>query len=162
MAYLTENKLGTTLDIPISLASTDVRMGDWLVVASVKIVTPMRLTYSVANIQLQQCTVDTTLITSGNKIFGNLGFVYLTMRKDYTSGNPGSAGGLDALVGTSLSFFSRDVTSPVIVTDPGIYSWIMASNMQPSTDASPLISPSTSIDFRVLATGTVRLELDAS
>jgi hypothetical protein len=34
--------------------------------------------------------------------------------------------------------------------------------MQPSTDTAPLIPTSTSIDFRLAVTGTVRLDLDAS
>lgn len=162
MPYLTEQRLSTTLDIPIALSSTDLRMGDWLVVATIRIVEPMRLTYRMANLQLLLASVDTALITNGNKNFGNLGFAYLTMRKDYVSGTPGAAGGLDALVATSLGYFVRDTTTSVVVTSPGVYSWIVCNNMQPSTDTVPLIAPSTSIDFRLISTGTARLELDGS
>jgi hypothetical protein len=159
MPYLTENRLNTTLDIPIALASTDLRMGDWLIIATVKIVEPMRLTYRIANLDLLACSVDTSLITNGNKNFGNLGFAYLTMRKDYASGTPGAAGGLDVLVATNLGYFTRETVAAVIVTAPGVYSWIICNNMQPSTDAVPMISPSTSIDFRLIVTGSVRQEL---
>lgn len=162
MAYLTENLLSTTLDTPIALSTTDLRMGDWLVIATVKIAVPMRLTYRMTSLELLTCSVDTALITNGNKNFGNLGYAYLTMRKDYASGSPGAAGGLDALVATSLGYFERDTTTSVVVTDPGVYSWIIANNMQPSTDTVPLIAASTSIDFRLIVTGSVRVELDAS
>lgn len=162
MGYLTEAQLSNMMDMPIALSSTDLRMGDWVVVASIKIVVPMRLTYTLANLELSACTVNPDSITNGNKVFGNLGFAYLTLRKDYTSGTPGAAGGLDVLVASTLGIFSRDVTNSVIATTAGTYSWIICNNLQPSTDTSPLIAVSTSIDFRVSVTGTVRLELDNS
>lgn len=162
MAYLTENQLTNTLDMPIALPATDLRMGDWVVISSVRIVAPMKLTYKLANIQLSASTVDTALITAGNKIFGNLGLVYLTLRKDYLSGSPGVAGGLDALVANALGITQRDTTVTVNITTDGVYSWIIANNMQPSTDTTPLIPVSSSIDFRVAITGSARLELDAS
>lgn len=162
MAYLTENQLTNTMDMPIAVPSTDLRMGDWVVVSSIKVVAPMKLSYKLANIQLSASTVDTALITAGNKIYGNLGLVYLTLRKDYLSGSPGVAGGLDALVATALGITQRDTTVTVQITTDGVYSWIIANNMQPSTDAVPLIPVSSSIDFRVAVTGSVRLELDAS
>ena len=149
------------MDIPIALPSTDLRMGDWVVIAAVKIVVPMKLTYKLANLLLSAMTVDPTLITAGNKIYGNLGLTYLALRKDYTSGSPGDAGGLDVLVSNGLGITSRSVVNSVVITSPGVYSWIIASNMQPSTDTVPLIPVSTSIDFRLAVTGTVRLELDS-
>jgi hypothetical protein len=162
MAYLTENQLGNMMDIPIALSSTDLRMGDWVVVAATKIVSPMRLTYKLCNLVVSASTVDPEDITNGNKLYGNLGLVYLTLRKDYISGSPGEAGGLDALVATDLGIFSRNTALEVVITTPGVYSWIIANNCQASTDATPVIPASTSIDFRVSVTGTARLELASS
>lgn len=162
MAYITENQLSNVMDIPIALSATDLRMGDWIVVATVKIVAPMRLTYKFANLQLLASTVISTDITNGNKIYGNLGFCYLALRLNYSSGSPGVAGGLDALVASSLGVTSRSTSTSVVVTDAGVYSWIIANNLQPSTDTTPIIPVSTSIDFRVAVTGTVRLELDSA
>lgn len=162
MAYLTENQLTNTLDMPIALPATDLRMGDWVVVSSIRVTEPMKLSYKLANIQVSASTVDTDLITAGNKIYGNLGFCYLTLRKDYVSGSPGVAGGLDALVASSLGITQRSTTVTVEITTAGVYSWIIANNMQPSTDTVPLIPVSQSIDFRVAVTGSVRLEMDAS
>ena len=162
MPYITENRLSSIVDIPIALSATDLRMGDWVVLASIRLAAPMRLTYKVANLTLSASTVDPDDISSGNKLFGNLGFVYLTLRKDYISGNPGEAGGLDALVATALGTVSRDASIPLIVSAPGIYSWIIASNMQPSIDPSPAIPVSTSVDFRISVNGVARLELDSA
>lgn len=162
MAYLTENTVNNMIDIPITLSSTDLRMGDWVVVSVVRIITPMRLTYRMCNISISASSVDTSLITSGNKLFGNNGLAFLTLRRNYISGNPGEAGGLDSLVAYGLGVYSRDFTQPVVVVTPGVYSWMIANNMQPSSDASPVIPTSTSIDFRLSVTGTARLELDNS
>jgi len=160
MAYLTESQLRNVMDIPIALPSTDLHMGDWVMLAAVKISVPMRLTYRVCNLQLSACTVDTALITAGNKIYGNLGLAYLTLRKDYTSGSPGAAGGLDVLISNALGITSRNPDNIVELTTAGVYSWIIASNMQPSTDTVPLIPVSTSINFRLAVNGTARLELN--
>lgn len=162
MAYLTENQLSNVMDIPVALSATDLRMGDWVVLAAVRVDSPMRLTYKMANLTVSASTVDPADITAGNKIYGNLGLVYLTLRKDYVSGSPGEAGGYDALVATDLGTYSRDTSLGVVVTTPGIYSWIVANNMQASTDTAPVIPTSTSIDFRVSVNGTARIELDSN
>lgn len=162
MAYITENQLSNMMDVPVALPATDLRMGDWVVVSTVKVVAPMRLTYRMANLNVMLATVDTALVTNGNKIYGNLGLAYLALRLNYSTGSPGAAGGLDVLVANVLGITSRDASTSVVVTVPGIYSWIVANNMQPSTDTVPLIPTSTSIDFRLAVTGTVRLDLDAS
>lgn len=159
MAYITENQLSNTVDIPVALPATSLRMGDWLVVAAVKVIAPMRLTYRYANLQLLSANVDMSLITSGNKIYGNLGLVYLALRYNYTNGSPGAAGGLDVLVNSSVGDVTRDTAVSIVMTEPGVYSWVLANNMRPSTDVSPLISPSTSIDFRAAVTASARFEL---
>ena len=161
MAYITELQLSNTLDIPIALPATDLGMGSWVTVAAVKITEPMRLTYRFATLSILSSTVDTTLIRDANKVYGNLGFVYVAMRLDYSGGPPGAAGGLDALVGNALGQFNRDITGSIVVSTPGVYSWIITNNMQPSVDDTPTIPTTTSINFRVSLSGSVRLELDS-
>ena len=159
MAYLTEARLDSVMDIPLSLPSTTLQQGDWLVVGSVQILSPMTLTYKFANLDLLDSTVDTTQIQAVNKIFGNLGLVYLSLWLNYSSGSsPGAAGALDVLIASSLGSFQRDVTNIVTLTTPGVYSWIVANNCQPSSDASSLINPSLSIYYTVTITGQVRLD----
>jgi len=160
MPYLTENQLSNTMDIPIALPATNLIMGNWITLASLVISAPMQLTYRFGSVQLFSSSVDTSLITSSNLAYGNLGLVYLALRQNYVSGPPGAAGGLDVVIAPLLGVYSRDITVPVIITTPGTYSWIIANNMQPSADSPPLIDPSISIDFQLAVTGTVRLELD--
>jgi hypothetical protein len=160
MGYLTETRLSNIIDLPVSLPATELKISDWLVVSSIRIDTPMRLTVRLLELELLSSTVSVSDIVAANRIFGNLGLAYLVLRKDYLSGTPGAAGALDSLVATDLGRFARDITQPVLITDPGTYSWLIVNNTQPSDDASVVITTSTSIDFVVSVTGSVRLELD--
>ena len=160
MAYITENQFSNQADLPISLSATRLAMGNWLTIASVKILKPMRLTCRALNLQLSDASVDVAGISSSNLIYGNLGLVYVVLRQDFTSGSPGVAGGLDTLIATDLDTFIRDPSRPISVTAPGVYSWVIANNTQPSTAANPGVPTGTSIDFTVTVSGSARLELE--
>lgn len=157
MAYLTESKLGSVLDIPVALSSTELKMGDWLLVSTVKIVQPMLLVVRYLNIQLLSCTVDITKITNTNKTYGNLGLAYVALRRDYASGNPGQPGAVETLVATDLGITARNTAAPLYITTPGTYSWLVANNTK--ADTASTIPASTSIDFVLSITGQVRLDL---
>lgn len=158
MPYLTEAKLLTTFDLPIALPATLLVQGDWLVVASVKIIAPMRLTYRWLNLQLHTSSVPVTDISTTNRVYGNLGLAYVVLRKDYISGSPGLAGALDTLIIDTTGVAVRDYTQTVTLDAAGTYSWIVANNMQASTTST--VPTSASIDFRLSVTGQVRLLLD--
>lgn len=159
MGYLTEAKLVNIIDNPIALPATEVKQGDWLVLATIKITSPMILRYRFLNLQLLASTVDMADISAVNKILGNLGYAYVALRRDYSSGNPGAAGALEVLSISELGLAQRDTTETIFST-PGNYSWIIANNMQPSSDSD--IPTSTEINFRLSVNGQVRLELDSA
>jgi hypothetical protein len=157
MGYLTTSRLTNIIDLPIQLPATEIKMGDWLVVATVKIAEPMRLRYRFLNLQLHTASVEMSDIAATNKIFGNLGFAYVALRRDYSAGNPGAAGGLEVLNISELGLVERTNVETIFST-AGRYSWIIANNMQPSSSSD--IPTSTEINFRLSITGQVRLELD--
>jgi hypothetical protein len=159
MGYLTTSKLANIIDLPIQLPATEIKMGDWLVVASIKIAEPMRLSYRFLNLQLHTSSVAISDISSVNKVSGNLGYAYVALRRDYSAGNPGAAGGLEVLNISDIGLVER-TNVETIFTTPGRYSWIIANNMQPSSSSA--IPTSTDINFRLSVTGQVRLELDNS
>jgi hypothetical protein len=159
MGYLTTSRLTNIIDLPIQLPATEIKMGDWLIVATIKIAEPMRLRYRFLNLQLHSSTVDMADIASTNKISGNLGFAYVALRRDYSAGNPGAAGGLEILDISEIGLVERNNVETIFST-PGRYSWIIANNMQPSSSSA--IPTSTEINFRLSVTGQVRLELDNS
>jgi hypothetical protein len=159
MGYLTENKLRNVVDLPIGLPDTTLKQGDWVIISTVKVVAPQRLSMRSVTMQLLESSVDTSLIVSGNKVVPNLGLVYVVLRKDYASGVPGGTGALDYMLLDDLGTVVRS-TVPVVLSSPGNYSLICANNMQPSNLST--ISTSSSIDFKVLVTGQFRLELSGA
>ena len=159
MGYLTEAKLVNIVDNPVALPATEIKQGDWLVLATIKIASPMILRDRFLNLQMLASTVDIGDIAAANKVLGNLGYAYVALRRDYQSGNPGSAGALEVLSISELGLVERDTTETVYST-PGNYSWIIANNMQPSSSSD--VPTSTEINFRLSVTGQVRLELDSA
>jgi hypothetical protein len=159
VGYLTTSKLTNIIDLPIQLPATEIKQGDWLIVASIKIAAPMRLRYRFLNLQLHSSSVDIAAISAVNKVSGNLGYAYVALRRDYSAGNPGAAGGLEVLNISEIGLVERTNIETIFST-PGRYSWIIANNMQPSSSSS--VPTSTEINFRLSITGQVRLELDNS
>ncbi len=159
-AYLTTRKLAGVIDLPIALPATEIKQGDWLAIASVKIVEPMKITYRFLSASILASTVEISNISNSNKIVSSLGLVYVTLRRDYAGGSPAEAGALDTLVLNNIGTVNRNSTTVLTLTVPGVYSWIAANNMQPSS--SSLVPASTEINFRAAATGSMRLFMDAN
>jgi hypothetical protein len=159
MAYLTENQLANIIDVPIALGATTLDMGDWLILGSVIVAQPMRLTCHLLDLQMISSTVNNSLIDPTSLIYGNLGLVYVVLAQNYASGSPGSITGLDTVVAYDIGHWDRNIAAPVFITTPGTYTWLIANNTQPSTVANPAIPQGTSINFEVAVTGTARLEL---
>jgi len=175
MALLTENVLSNTLDIPVNLPATEVQMGDWLVVATVKLVAPMRLTYQFMTLQMLSSSVTTSDIVAANMIVPALDYAFLGLYRDYSSGHPALSPALDIVrirqnatitgdcipITDTLGQFITSRSSPVLTfTTPGVYSFIVANNMQASSQSA--IPTTTSIDFKLCATGQIRLELNSA
>lgn len=157
MALLTQQYLTSTLDVPIALPATELRQGDWLVVASVKAVSPMKLRFRLLNLGILSSSVTVSQISNSNRVYGNLGLVYVALRKDYSGESPGSAGALDVFAITAEGVYTRPDTL-LELTDEGTYSWVVANNMQASDSST--IPASTSIDFRVSVSGVARVEME--
>lgn len=158
MSYLTKQELSNIADVAVALPSTLLSMGDWILMASVKIVAPMRCTYRYLSFQIHTSTVDVSKVASENKIYGNLGLVYVALRKDLVSGSPGAAGALDIVSLNSLGIAIRDASesNAVVMTEPGVYSWYVVNNCKAADGVYiPAFDP---IDYRVSVTGQARLE----
>ena len=56
MGYLTEAKLVNIVDNPVALPATEIKQGDWLVLATIKIASPM----------VERDTTETVYSTPGN------------------------------------------------------------------------------------------------
>jgi hypothetical protein len=172
MAFLTENTLSKTLDLPINLPSTELKMGDWLIVSTIKLVYPMRLSYRFMTLQMLSSSVTTSDIVAANKVSPSLDLAFMGIYLNYSSGHPGTQPALDVVkiresqsaaidcvpVNELSGQFITVRTEPLVeYSSPGVYTFIIANNMQASTDST--IPTTTSIDFRLCATGQIRLEL---
>lgn len=158
MAYLSKQELSNIADVAVALPSTLLSMGDWILIGSVKIVAPMRCTYRYLSFQIQTSTVDVSKIVSENKIYGNLGLVYVALRKDLVSGSPGAASALDIVSLNSIGMAIRDTSesNSIVMIDPGVYSWYIVNNCKAADSVQ--IPAYESIDFRVSVTGQARVE----
>lgn len=160
MAYLTERKLSNTLDIPVNLPTTEIKMGDWIVIATVKIDAPTRLTYRMLNMNFVSSTVDLNDLTSDNRIVPNFGLCYVGLYFNYTSGDPSGLPALDVVQTSNLGIIARTAT-PIVTAVPGTYSWLAVNNIQFS-DQNALLTTGDSADFTLNCVGQARLELDLS
>ena len=164
MAYLTRKQLSSTIDIPVSLPAVELLQGDWLVITNVKLIAPMRLTYQFLTAQMVSASVDTRNVTADNKISANLGLAFCGLYFNYSSGHPGQTGQNSPAYGVvtldGLQTVAR-TSPPIIHTTPGVYSIVVANNMKPdaSSSDSPPIDRATSIDFKLVVSGSLRLEL---
>lgn len=159
MSFLTDNKLASVYDMPVALPATELRQGDWLVVATLKVVSPTVVSWKHVNLTLLSASVDTGLITAGNRISGNLGLVFLSIHKDYAGEQPNASGALDVFGVGALGTYTRPTDPEVFLAEEGTYSWVIANNMQPSETSS--VPTSTSIDFFVSVNGVARLDFGA-
>jgi len=161
MPYLTERKLSNTLDMPINLPTTEIKMGDWLVIATIKIVAPTLLTYRMMNLNFVSSTIDLGNITSVNLVAPNFGLCYVGLFLNYTSGgDPSGLPALDVLQASSFGVLARTAT-PIVTATEGTYSWIAVNNVQYNSQNS-LLGVSDSADFTMGCVGQARLELDLS
>jgi hypothetical protein len=158
MAYLTERKLSNTLDIPVNLPTAEIKMSDWLVIATVKLVAPTRLTYRMMNLNFVSSTVALTNITSVNRIVPNFGLCYVGLFFNYNSGDPSGLPALDVLQANNFGVAERTAT-PIVISTEGTYSWIAVNNIQFS-DQNTLLGVGDSADFTLSCVGQARLELD--
>lgn len=160
MAYLTERKLSNTLDVPVNLPTTEIKMGDWIVIATIKLEAPTRLTYRMMNLNFVSSTVELTNLTPANRIVPNFGLCYVGLFYNYISGDPSGLPALDVLQANNFGVIPRTAT-PIVTAVAGTYSWLAVNNVQFS-DQNSLLTASDSADFTMSCVGQARMELDLS
>ena len=158
MAYLTERKLSNTLDLPISLPATEIKMGDWVLLGTVSIMAPTQITYRAIHLSFISTTVPLANINSFNLIVPNFGLCYVGLFYNYVSGDPSTLPTLDVLQATNLGIFTK-TTSPIVVSTPGTYSWLIVNNVQYNSQ-NALLGVADSADFTLSCVGQARIELD--
>jgi len=158
MPYLTERKYSSTLDCPVNLPATEIKMGDWLVIATFSLVTPMKLTYRMLHLNFISSTFDISKLTAVNKINPGYGLCYVGLFLNYSSGDPASQTIADKVTATATGIVTRSGT-PLVTVTPGSYSWVAVNNIQYNSN-NALLSATDSADFKLSVVGQFRVELD--
>jgi hypothetical protein len=158
MSFLTERKMANTVDAPIALPSTEIKMSDWVVIATIKLTAPSRLTVRMLHLNFISSTVDLTKIVPANYINSSLGMCYVALFFNYNNADPASTTKLDKVTASALGVSTR-IENPFVTTVPGIYTWLAVNNIQYST-ASSALAITDSADFRVSCTGQWRIEIN--
>lgn len=156
MAFLTQNTLRSTIDLPIALPATTLRQSDWVVAATVLLNAGQQLSLRSLAIHFISAAVDVSTIAPSNLIVPALGTAYTALCVNYVSGVPGQNAPIDTLTVNSLGVVTRSVV-PLLITTPGYYSLLVANNTQSSLTST--IPTGTSIDLQVAVTGMLRLQL---
>lgn len=158
MSFLTERKMANTLDVPIALPATELKMSDWLVIATIKLTAPSRLSVRMLHFNFISSTVDLQNITTVNYINSSMGLCYVGLFLNYTNGDPSQLTKLDKVSASSLGVFTR-LGNPLIISTPGTYTWLAVNNVQ-YNNQNPYLTVTDSADFRMSCTGQWRIELD--
>lgn len=160
MGYLTERKLSNTLDAPVSLAASELKMGDWLVISTIVLTEPSRVIFRMLNLNFISSTLALSNILPVNLVTPNFGLLYIGLFANYISGDPSSLPALDVVSANNFGVAQR-TAPPVVISVPGTYSWIAVNNVQ-FNNQNALLSASDSADFTLNVVGQARLELDLS
>jgi hypothetical protein len=162
MGYLTDKKLNSIVDLPVTLPMTELQEGDWLVLATVRLTAPMRLTQKFLQVHISEATATVQNIISEHKKKDSLELVYIGVYKDYVGNDPTDLPTVDIVKVSDLGVTDRP-TTPLIILQPGVYSWVLANNCKPYTPVSSSDPPTVitdPINFKVGVTGQIRIEMD--
>ncbi len=107
MAFLTQNTLRNTVDLPIALPATTLRQSDWVVAATVLLNAGQRLSLRSLTIHVIGAAVNVAQITTPNLIVPSLGMAYCALCMNYVSGVPGQNAPIDTLATSVLGVVTR-------------------------------------------------------
>jgi hypothetical protein len=142
----------------VSLPSTKLRAGSWLVVATIKLPTVMLATYRSLYLQIIEASRDDVALVLNDQctpidialVNPNRGMAYVGIVKDYVSTtSPNSSifvGSVaDLIIAPALGVVQRDTSvNDLLIDDAGSYSFVLANNCS-------------AIDLKIMVNGGIRL-----
>jgi hypothetical protein len=145
--FLTTQELDSVIDLPISMPSTLVRSGDWLVVASFNLLSGQTLLYKDMNLTVLSASIDGVDLALGNqcnqfniKLLNNsYGISYVGIAKDFSATSDpqsvtwiGSAA--DVISADSVGTYVRSSSATELeITESGVYSVVLVNNCESTT-----------------------------
>ena len=169
---LTLEELNSVIDLPISMPTTFVHSGDWLVVASFNLLEGQTLLYKDMNLTVLKASIDGVDLALGNQcnqfninlVNNSYGIAYIGIAKDFSSTTDpqsvtwiGSAS--DVISAGSVGTYTRSSSATQLeITQPGNYSVVLVNNCE-STTTTTTTSPLYNVDLSMIVTSQIRLTL---
>jgi hypothetical protein len=170
--FLTTQELDSVIDLPISMPSTLVRSGDWLVVASFNLLSGQTLLYKDMNLTVLSASIDGVDLALGNqcnqfniKLLNNsYGISYVGIAKDFSATSDpqsvtwiGSAA--DVISADSVGTYVRSSSATELeITESGVYSVVLVNNCE-STTSTQTTSQLYNVDLKMIVSSQIRLKL---
>jgi hypothetical protein len=170
--FLTTQELDSVIDLPISMPSTLVRSGDWLVVASFNLLSGQTLLYKDMNLTVLSASIDGVDLALGNqcnqfniKLLNNsYGISYVGIAKDFSATSDpqsvtwiGSAA--DVISADSVGTYVRSSSATELeITESGVYSVVVVNNCE-STTSTQTTSQLYNVDLKMIVSSQIRLKL---
>ena len=170
--FLTTQELDSVIDLPISMPSTLVRSGDWLVVASFNLLSGQTLLYKDMNLTVLSASIDGVDLALGNqcnqfniKLLNNsYGISYVGIAKDFSATSDpqsvtwiGSAA--DVISADSVGTYVRSSSATELeITESGVYSVVLVNNCE-STTSTQTTSQLYNVDLKMIVSSQIRLNL---
>lgn len=169
---LTLEELNSVIDLPISMPTTFVHSGDWLVVASFNLLEGQTLLYKDMNLTVLKASIDSVDLALGNQcnqfniklVNNSYGIAYIGIAKDFSSTTDpqsvtwvGSAS--DVISASSVGTYVRASSATQLeITAPGNYSVVLVNNCESTTNTTTT-SPLYNVDLSMIVTSQIRLTL---
>ena len=170
--FLTTQQLESVIDLPISMPSTLVRSGDWLVVASFNLQSGQTLTYKDMNLAVLSASiagVDLPLADQCSQfniklINNSYGISYVGIAKNFSvTSDPqdvtwvGTAA--DVVSANSVGMYTRPSSATQLeISESGLYSVVVVNNCE-STTSTTTTSQLYNVDLKTVISSQIRLNL---
>jgi len=156
MSLITDTELADQLDLPVALPAAVFKKDSWIVLATVKLQNPMRLTYRFLQLQLQSVTIDPAIGGAEPTIVdATKGLAYVAIFKNYGGERPGSSvaqgTNFDVVNATAAGLFERATSTSLVIdaTSVATYSFVLVNNTG-------------NADLKMSVCGQVRLDLNSA
>jgi hypothetical protein len=170
--FLTTQELESIIDLPISMPSTLIRSGDWLVVATFSLSEGQTLVYKDMNLTVTSASIAGVDLPLGNqcnqfniKLLNNsYGISYIGIAKDFSATTDpqsvtwvGTAA--DVISASSVGTYVRASSATELeITEPGFYSVVIVNNCE-STTSTVTTSQLYNVDLKMIVSSQIRLKL---
>jgi hypothetical protein len=147
MSYITHRQLSDKIDLPVALPITELKRANWLIIATMQLSPPMKLSYKWLNLQLVSTSYSDQNIAI---IDPSRGLCYVGIYKNFNGGEVFLPVGTneDVIFTTAVGTVSKnpDTELELTVTEPTTFSFVAVNN-------------TSNAELRLVVNGQARLDI---